>query len=298
MIHKTVLLNEVINGLAINPRDVIVDGTLGGGGHSEAIAKIYGSGMRIIGLDLDQEALYRARMRLDVLTTNTSFHNISFKDIDRVLENLHIPKVNKIIFDLGISSNQLEESGRGFTFQKNEPLLMTFKKELQPDDLTAKEIVNNWEEENIADIIYGYGEETYARRIAKKIVEKRKIKPIETTFELVDIIKEATPFWYHSRKTHPATKTFQALRIAVNDEIESLKEGIKKGFERLELEGRLAVISFHSIEDRIIKRFFKEKMENNEGLLVTKKPITPNYSEISENPRARSAKLRIIQKTL
>ena len=296
MIHKTVLLNEVINGLAINPRDVIVDGTLGGGGHSEAIAKIFGSDMRIIGLDLDQEALYRARMRLDAFTTNTSFYNASFRNLDEVLDDLHIPKVHKIIFDLGLSSNQFEESGRGFSFQKDEPLLMTFKKELKPDDLTAREIVNNWDEANIADIIYGYGEEMYARRIAKKIVEKRKIKPIETTFELVEIIKEATPFWYHRRKIHPATKTFQALRITVNDEIGSLKEGVKKGFERLEKAGRLAIISFHSLEDRIIKHYFKEKADSKEGLLITKKPIVPSHSEIGENPRSRSAKLRIIEK--
>ncbi|MEK9184793.1 MAG: 16S rRNA (cytosine(1402)-N(4))-methyltransferase RsmH [Patescibacteria group bacterium] len=296
MIHKTVLLNEVINGLAINPRDVIVDGTLGGGGHSEAIAKIFGSGMRIIGLDLDQDALYRARMRLDALTTNTSFYNTSFRNLDEVLDDLHIPKVHKIIFDLGLSSNQFEESGRGFSFQKDEPLLMTFKKELKPDDLTAREIVNNWDEANIADIIYGYGEEMYSRRIAKKIVEKRKIKSIETTFELVEIIKEATPFWYHHRKIHPATKTFQALRITVNDEIGSLKEGVKRGFERLEKAGRFAIISFHSLEDRIIKHYFKEKFDNKEGILVTKKPIVPSHSEIDENPRARSAKLRIIEK--
>ena len=295
--HRTVLLHEVVEGLSIKAGEVVVDGTLGGGGHSEEIARSFGERVRIIGLDLDQDALARAKLRLDVLTSNTSFHNASFRDLDRVLGDLHIEKVDKIILDLGLSSNQFEDSGRGFTFQRDEPLLMTFKKEPGPEDLTAREILNTWDEANIADIIYGYGEETYARRIAKKIVEKRETKPIETTFELAQIVKEATPFWYHRRKIHPATKTFQALRITVNDEIESLKEGMRKGFELLEKNGRLAIISFHSLEDRAVKHYFREKADKGEGVLITRKPIVPSERETSENPRARSAKLRIIQKS-
>jgi 16S rRNA (cytosine1402-N4)-methyltransferase len=173
---------------------------------------------------------------------------------------------------------------------------MTFKKDLTEEDLTAKEIVNNWDEENIAQILKSYGEERFSWKIAKAIGAQRKIKPIETTFELVEIIKMATPKWYHSRKIHPATKTFQALRITVNDEIESLKEGIRKSFDRLNEKGRLAVISFHSLEDRTVKQFFKEKEESDQGKKINKKPIVPTEDEIKENPRSRSAKLRIIEK--
>ncbi|MSR71178.1 MAG: 16S rRNA (cytosine(1402)-N(4))-methyltransferase RsmH [Candidatus Taylorbacteria bacterium] len=294
--HKSVLLQEVTEGLSVKSGDIIIDGTLGGGGHSVEIAKSLGAEVRIIGLDLDQDALTHAKERLDVYTNNTSFHNVSFRHLDKVLEDLNIQKVNRIILDLGLSSNQFENSGRGFSFQKNEPLLMTFKKELGPEDLTAKEIVNTWDESNIADIIYGYGEERYARKIAQKIVEAREIKPIETTFDLVEIIKQATPKSYQHRKINPATKTFQALRITVNSEIDSLKEGLKKGFNSLEKNGRLAVISFHSLEDRIVKHYFKEKALQNEGLLLSKKPIISNETELQKNPRARSAKLRIIEK--
>jgi 16S rRNA (cytosine1402-N4)-methyltransferase len=208
------------------------------------------------------------------------------------------------MLDLGLSSDQFETSGRGFSFQKNEPLLMTFKENLGPEDLTAKQIVNTWDEENIADIIYGYGEERYSRKIAKGIVGARAVKPIETTFDLVEIIKNSTPSRYAHGKIHPATRTFQALRITVNDEINALKEGLEKGWERLAPGGRMAVISFHSIEDRIVKHFYKSKewMEKADGTsertanIITKKPITASHQEISENPRSRSAKLRIIEK--
>ncbi len=234
MRHKTVLLHEVIEGLAIVPGDIVIDGTLGGGGHSEAIGQAYHNNVQIIGLDLDEDALVRAKSRLDVHTSTTGFYHTSFRHLDEVLKDLHIQNVDKIILDLGLSSNQFEDSGRGFTFQKDEPLLMTFKKNLTPEDLTAREIVNTWAEENIADIIYGYGEERYARRIARAIVERRSVKPIETTFELVEIINSAVPASYRRQRLHPATKTFQALRITVNDEIASLKEGMQKGFDHLE----------------------------------------------------------------
>jgi 16S rRNA (cytosine1402-N4)-methyltransferase len=193
------------------------------------------------------------------------------------------------MLDLGLSSDQFETSGRGFTFQKDEPLLMTFKKNPTEHDLTADEIVNTWDEANIADIIYGYGDERYSRRIAKSIVESR---PIKTTFELVEAVKLGTPSAYHRGRINPATKTFQALRITVNDEINTLKEGLRKGFEALNPGGRMAVISFHSIEDRVTKRFFKEVGGN----ILTKKPIVPSDEEKIRNPRSRSAKLRIIEK--
>lgn len=296
MTHNTVLLHEVVDGLAIEPGDVIVDGTLGGGGHSAEIARIFDSNVKIIGLDLDEDALVRAKERLDVQTSNTSFHHASFRNLDEVLSSLHISQVNRIILDLGLSSHQFEVSGRGFSFKRDEPLLMTFRKELSPSVLTAREIVNEWDETNLADVIYGYGEERFARRIARAIVEARQIAPIETTTQLVGIIEKATPAWYHHRKINPATKTFQALRIAVNDELESLKAGMKKGFEALAPRGRMAIISFHSLEDRIVKNFYKEMAQAGRGILITKRPITPTEIEIIENPRARSSKLRIIQK--
>lgn len=292
MIHKTVLLQESIEGLAIKPGDIYLDGTLGSAGHALLACE---KGAKIVGIDQDEEAHIRATSRLQN-TCDFTLVKESFRNLDIVLNNLNIPKVNAILLDLGLSSDQFETSGRGFTFQKDEPLLMTFKKNPTLEDLTAKEIVNTWDEENIADIIYGYGEERYARRIAKKIVEARATKPIETTFQLVKIIKEATPSRYHHGKIHPATRTFQALRITVNDEIGALKEGIKKGFDRLESKGRMAVISFHSIEDRIVKQMFKEKANLDEAVIITKKPIVASDQEIQENPRARSAKLRIIEK--
>ena len=296
MIHKTVLLHEAIDGLDIKNGDIFVDGTLGGGGHSEEVAKRFGDSVVMIGIDLDPEAISRATARLSSLNSNAKYLQGSFRNIDTLLNSVGVTKVNKILLDIGLSSNQFEDSGRGFSFQKDEPLIMSFKKELKPEDLTAREIVNTWELENIATILSAYGEEQFSWKIAKAIVARREIKPIETTTDLVEIIKIATPKWYHHKKIHPATKTFQALRITVNDEIESLKDGVIKGFELLEKDGRLAVISFHSIEDRIVKNFYKEKVDEGVGKILTKKPIIPTETEIKENPRSRSAKLRIIQK--
>lgn len=296
MIHKTVLLHESIDGLEIKNGDIFVDGTLGGGGHFEEVAKRFGSNVVMIGIDLDPDAIIRTKERLSTYNLKTHFVQNSFRNIDTILDSLNIPKVDKILLDIGLSSNQFEESGRGFSFQKDEPLIMSFKKDLTEEDLTAREIVNTWDLENISAILKGYGEEQFAWKIAKAIVAKREEKPIETTFELVEVIKLATPKWYQSKRIHPATKTFQALRITVNDEIESLKEGVKKGFDRLNLGGRIAVISFHSIEDRAVKKFFKEISVKGEGLLINKKPLIPTDEEIKQNPRSRSAKLRILQK--
>lgn len=284
LIHTTVLLHESIDGLNLHAGSVYLDGTLGSGGHAEyALSK----GASIIGLDQDAEAIERSKKRL----TGGTFIQENYRNLDIALDSINIEKIDAFMLDLGLSSDQFETSGRGFTFQKDEPLLMTFKRNPTEEDLTAREIVNTWDEENIADIIYGYGDERYARRIAKSIVESR---PIETTFQLVEAVKLGTPSAYHRGRIHPATKTFQALRITVNDEINTLKEGLKKGFERLSKGGRMAVISFHSIEDRVTKRFFKEKQE--EANILTKKPIVPSDEEKVRNPRSRSAKLRIIEK--
>jgi 16S rRNA (cytosine1402-N4)-methyltransferase len=296
MIHKTVLLHEAIDSLNIKNGDIFVDGTLGGGGHFEEVAKRFGDTVVMIGIDLDPDAIIRTKERLLSSKANTQYVQDSFRNISSILESLDIKSVDKILLDIGLSSNQFEESGRGFSFQKDEPLIMSFKKYLDKNDLTAKEIVNTWDLENISTILKGYGEEQFAWKIAKAIVASREVKPIETTFELVDIIKLATPKWYHTKRIHPATKTFQALRITVNDEIESLKQAVRDGFSKLSVGGRLAVISFHSIEDRAVKQFFKLKVDLGEGQNIFKKPLVPSDEEIKENPRSRSAKLRIIEK--
>lgn len=298
MIHKTVLLHEAIDGLDIQPGDIFVDGTLGGGGHTEEVIKRFGDKVSVIGIDLDKEAIERTKTRLASLKHNIEYVLGSFRNIDSILVNLQIAKVDKILLDIGLSSNQFEDSGRGFSFQKNEPLIMSFKKDLTETDLTAREIVNDWDEENIRAILEGYGEEKFAWKIAKAIVASRELKPIETTQELVEIIKSATPKFYHTRRIHPATKTFQALRITVNDEIQNLRDGISRGFESLNSGGRLAVISFHSLEDRVVKQFYKTLDTNGVAKIITKKPIIPTEEEILINPRSRSAKLRIITRLL
>jgi 16S rRNA (cytosine1402-N4)-methyltransferase len=294
MIHKSVLLQEVLADLAFEKGNVFVDGTVNGGGHSVAVVERFGKDISIIGIDLDTDALARAEGRLSA--GSVTLINDSFRNIDSVLDNTGYKLADKILFDLGLSSNQFEESGRGFTFQKDEPLSMSFKKEGGVKGFTAHDIVNTWEEENIADVIYGYGEERYSRRIARAIVEHREVTPIKTTFELVEIIKSAVPGSYQHKKTHPATKTFQALRIAVNDELGSLRDGLSKGFERLRPTGRMSVISFHSTEDRIVKNFFKDRVSENKAELIHKKPLVAGEDELADNPRARSAKLRTIQK--
>lgn len=298
-LHKSVLLQESIDGLDMQPGDIYLDGTLGSGGHAEAAlnaAKAADAAGRVtvIGLDRDEDALKRAGERL--AGHHVILRQANYRDLDHVLDELNVPQVNKIMLDIGLSSDQFDTSRRGFSFKEREPLLMTMEKHPELSTLTAKEIVNEWDEENIADIIYGYGEERYSRKIAKEIVAARAIAPIRTTDELVEIIKKATPFWYHRGKIHPATRTFQALRITVNDELNALKDGMRKGWDRLAPGGRMAIISFHSLEDRLVKNFYKEKALAGEGHILTKKPITASDAELKENPRARSAKLRIIQK--
>lgn len=298
MIHKTVLLQESIDGLDIHKGDIFVDGTLGNGGHTEEVCKRFDRDITAIGIDMDTEALERSKVRLESQGFKVLYAEGSFRNIDKIIEKLGFAKVDRILLDIGLSSNQFEESNRGFSFQKDEPLIMSFKKDLTEENLTAREIVNNWDEENILAIISGYGEEQFAYRIAKAIVRYRQLKPIETTSELVDIIMSATPKFYHHRHIHPATKTFQALRITVNDEIESLKEGVRKSFDLLNPGGRLAVISFHSLEDRVVKQYFNEYDKDGYGKKVNKKPIIATDEEMEENPRSRSAKLRIIEKVV
>jgi len=296
MTHIPVLKNEMIDGLDIQSGDIIVDGTLGGGGHTFEIIRRFGSGVKIIGLDLDKDSIERTKATLGDVTSDIVFRTIGFQEIDKVLNELNLNHVDRILLDLGISSFQLEIAGRGFSFLKDEPLLMTMKKNPTDEDLTAREIVNNWEEENLADIIYGFGEEKYSRKIAHAIVEARKEREIKTTFDLVKIIESAVGGYYKRMKIHPATRTFQALRIATNSELQNLQDVIQKGFNRLVPKGRMAIISFHSLEDRIVKHEFIKLKEEGYVNVITKKPIVPSSSEIINNPRSRSAKLRIIEK--
>lgn len=284
-IHRTVLLNETIEGLNLQNKSLVLDCTFGGGGHSREILKRFPKA-KIIALDQDKSVWKNDDARI-------SFHNENFSNLDKVLKG---EKVDGIIFDLGLSSDQLENSGRGFSFLKDEPLLMTLKENPSAEDVTAKEVVNTWEEKNLAEIIYGYGEERYAKRIAQAIAEARKEREIKTTFDLVRIIESAVPAGYRRGRIHPATRTFQALRIAVNDELGALKNGLAKGFNQLKAGGRMAVISFHSLEDRVTKKFYKSLEKEKKAELINKKPILASKEELKNNPRARSAKLRILEK--
>ncbi|MCI0542632.1 16S rRNA (cytosine(1402)-N(4))-methyltransferase RsmH [bacterium] len=303
--HPSVLVKEILENLAPKEGEVFLDCTINGGGHSYEISRFLGETGVLVGIDEDVNALSLAEDRLKSIPVKKFFFQGNFRNLDRALEEFGIPQANKILFDLGLSSNQLEESGRGFSFQKDEPLLMTFSassfsstlQDIQnAQKLTAGDIVNSWDEENIATIIESYGEERFAKRIARAIVFARESKAIATTKELAEIIENAVPARYRMRKIHPATRSFQALRIAVNDEIGALKEGLAKAWDALSIEGRIAVISFHSIEDRIVKNFFKEKKESREGKILTRKPITPSREEEVENKKSRSAKLRVIEK--
>lgn len=291
--HISVLLHEATDGLALKEGDVVFEGTVGLGGHSRILCEKVGKTGFFIGTDADQDSLAIAEERLKDLPCKKHFACDNFRNIDTVLEAVQVENVHGILLDIGLSNRQLEVAPRGFSFMRDEPLLMTFNS--KGEGITAREIVNEWAEESIADIIYGYGEERFARRIARGIVEARKVAPIETSGQLAEIVKQNVPKFGFS-KIHPATKTFQALRIAVNDELGALREGLAKGFERLAPGGRMAVISFHSLEDRIVKEFFRQKAQEGTGTLVTKKPIVPSEEELKENPKSRSSKLRIIIK--
>lgn len=293
--HESVLLHETVDGLELQAGDIVVDGTLGRAGHSIEAFKTEPN-IFILGIDRDDDALIESKVKLDAVGATFKLCKGNFRDMDVFLKEAGKEYANKIMLDLGVSSPHLDSSGRGFSFRFDEPLLMTMEKNPGKDSFTAGDIVNGWSEEDIANVIYAYGEEHYARRIAKKIVEARAIAPIETTFTLVDIVKSAVPGVYKKGKTHPATKTFQALRIAVNDELGSLKKGLATAFSVLAPGGRLAVISFHSLEDRITKVLMKEWEKDGLGKQLTKKPIIPTDLEMEKNPRSRSSKLRIFIK--
>lgn len=296
--HGPVLLQEALDGLALKEGDTVIDATVGGGGHAETMCAWIGHGGFLVGLDRDRDAIGRVRKRLGHAPCRVELREADFRNLDAVLDDLGVSEIDAALFDLGLNSEQLEASGRGFSFQKNEPLLMTYGVDSTKEDLTAREIVNTWEEENIAAVLKGYGEEKFARAIARKIVELRAERPFETTGDLVTAIEKSVPQWYRHKKIHCATKTFQALRIAVNDEIEGLREGLSKAFERIGRGGRIAVIAFHGTEDRVVKHFFRQLAQDGAGTVITKKPLVPTGAERTQNPRARSAKLRIFEKSI
>ncbi len=299
MDHISVLLEESINGLDIQPTDTFLDGTLGSGGHSASVCGRYPT-VSVIGIDRDQAALDRTEVLFKNKGYKATFLLGEFRNLETLLKAKGINQVNRVLFDFGLSSPQIDTSGRGFSFAKDEPLLMTMEhnKDLptgQAGGVTAMDVVNTWAEETLATIIYGFGEERYSRRIAKAIVTARAIEPITRTTALVDIIRGSVPASYRNGKINPATRTFQAIRIAVNQELDNINEGLTAAWNVLAPGGRIACISFHSLEDRIVKQFFNTKKEEG-AKIITKKPITPTDTEISSNPRSRSAKLRIIEK--
>jgi 16S rRNA (cytosine1402-N4)-methyltransferase len=299
--HKPVLVSEVLLGLNLKPGAVVVDGTLGSGGHSLAILNAIGPKGRLIGLDQDPAALERSRERLEEHQSQISLHHENYVNLDRVLGSLNISKVDAVLLDIGFSSDQMEDASRGFSLERSGPLDMRMNPELE---ITARDLVQKLSERELADIFWHYGEERMSRRFAKAICERRTLHPLETTQDLYQTLETALPFKIkkteHSRgyksKIHPFTKVFQALRIAVNQELEVLRQGLPRIWNILSPGGRFAVISFHSLEDRIVKHQFRAWVDGGEATAVTKKPIIAAEEEMAENPRSRSAKLRVVEK--
>ncbi len=304
--HKPIMLEECIKGLQIKKNGIYVDGTLGGAGHSKQIAKNLNNTGKLIGIDRDQEAIKAAKENLKEYTNIIYIHG-NHDNIKNILEEQKIEKVDGILLDLGVSSYQLDEKNRGFSYLGENELDMRMDK---TQELTAKKVINEYPEEKLSNIIYTYGEERYSRQIAKNICIQRKEKPIETTKELVEIIEKSIPK-SKQKDGHPAKRTFQAIRIEVNDEIKPLQNTIKQSIELLKPKGRLCVITFHSLEDRAVKTAMVEAQgkctcpkdlpycvcgAKTEGKIITKRPIIPTQQEQEENTRSKSAKLRIFEK--
>ena len=299
MVHIPVLLREVIEHLNPRPGQKFIDATLGGGGHALAFLERIKPDGKLLGIEWDSELLKRlkAQIQHSQFKDDTILINDSYVNLEKIAEDNDFKNVQGIIFDLGMSSWHLEESGGGFSFAKDEPLDMRFNRQMDAGaGPTAAEIINRYREEELARILKENGDERFAKRIAGAIIKARKEKPITTTFQLVEIIKNSTPFWYRRGRIHFATRTFQALRIAVNNEPENIKSGIGQAKNILAAGGRLAVISFHSLEDRIVKNFFRDESKKGDLKILTKKPIRAGLAEISANSRARSAKLRVAEK--
>lgn len=282
-LHKSVLKDEVIGYLNPKPNENFIDANFGAGGHAKSILERTKPKGKLLGIELDKSLLEKnkneANERLILVNDN-------FKILKKIVRENDFKDVSGIIFDLGFSSWHIEKSERGFSFQKNEILDMRYDKSA---GTTAMDILNKWREEEIEKVLKEYGQERFSRKIAKAIIERRKEKPIIKTFELVEVIKKVIPF---QKRINPATRTFQALRIAVNEELENLKSVLPQALEILKPDGKIVVISFHSLEDKIVKNFFKEKKQKGEIEILTKKPIGPTNEEIKNNLRSRSAKLR------
>ena len=305
--HVSVLLNECLEGLNIKENGIYVDGTLGGAGHSSEILKRLSKEGRLIGIDQDTDALKAAKERLKDYS-NVTFVHSNFSNIENVLNNLNIDGVDGILMDLGVSSYQLDEGERGFSYMKDAPLDMRMNRD---NDFSAYNVIDEYSEEDLYRIIRDYGEEKFARRIASFIVENRQEKNIETTLELVEIIKNAIPAKARREGPHPAKRTFQAIRIEVNSELSILNKTIEDGVEKLNKGGRMAIITFHSLEDRIVKNKFRDLAvscrcpkefpvcvcgEKAKVKVISRKAIEPTKEEVEINPRSRSAKLRVIEK--
>lgn len=305
--HVSVLLQEAVDGLNIRPDGIYLDGTLGGAGHSREIVRRLTTG-RLICVDRDPMALEAAKDQLAPWYEHVALIHGNFSDLDGILDRLQIPAVDGMLFDLGVSSPQLDEAGRGFSYMADAPLDMR----MDPGDrVTAREIVNNWPQDELRRILYAYGEERYAPQIAAAIVRRRAEQPIETTLELVDVIRSGMPAKALREKQHPAKRSFQAIRIAVNDEVSAVDRMMQAAPGRLRPGGRLAVITFHSLEDRIVKAAMAQAAKGctcppefpvcvcgkkPQIRLVTHKPILASEEELEQNPRARSAKLRVAEK--
>ena len=297
--HIPVLRETAIKYLNPKSCNVFVDATINGGGHTKEILNDKNFKGVVVGIDQDEDLILKLKRELekDLYLGRLKLVCGNFKEIDELLNSLNIKACDAALFDLGMSSWHLERSGRGFSFLRDEPLLMTYNVYPSFSDLTAEKIINEWGREEILKILKEDGEERFAENIVKNILEARKRKRIKTTFELVEIIKKSIPVNIQRKsKIHPATKTFQALRITVNDELNGLKEGLAKAFDLLETNGRIVAISFHSLEDRIVKNFFRNLKAQGLANILTKKPLIASEEEVKQNPRSRSAKLRAIIK--
>ena len=299
--HTPVLSNEVIKYLDPRPGQKFIDATINGGGHAMAILnKILstptgssGPEGKILGTELDK-GIYERSLSVfgkDSYKNNVVIVNESYVNIFEIASRENFLNADGILFDLGISSWHIEESGKGFSFMREEPLDMRF----HGSGPTASDILNNYSQKNLEYIIREFGGESFAKSIAGGIVKRRKAKDFENTFELVGVIKDSVPFWYRMRRIHPATKTFQAIRIEVNQEIKNIEKGLDSGIRVVRSGGKIAVISFHSLEDKIIKNKFRNWQKEGKGVIMTKKPVKPDFQEIKENIRARSAKLRVFE---
>ena len=291
--HHPVMIDEVISYLNLKPGYIVLDATVGGGGHAREILRRISPGGRLIGLDADESAIKIASENLKEFSGNFSLINENFRNLDRALSKENIKSLNAVLLDIGVSSFQLDDKDRGFSIKENSALDMRMDRRL---GLSAFDIINRYKESDLSDIIYRYGEERFARKIARRIAGERAKKPIETTGELAELVRRAIGVGQKRSRIDPATRTFQAIRIVVNDELAALEEGLKKAVSWLDLDARIAVITFHSLEDRIVKNLFKGYAGLGVLKIITKKPVGATDEEIAYNPRSRSGRLRVAER--